>query len=58
MDVDGELRTDKGFYKAQTHEKTSDLTMLDKMTYEKRNINKLVEDELHEFRAEIEAKFA
>ena len=46
MDADGEMRTAKGFYKAQTHEKTSDLTMLDRMTYEKRNVNKLVEDEL------------
>ena len=32
--------------------------MLDKIVYEKRNVNKLVEDELDEFRKEIEAKFA
>jgi len=32
--------------------------MVDKISYEKRNINVLVEDELDEFRQEIEVKFA
>ena len=32
--------------------------MLNKIVYEKRNVNQLVEDELDEFRKEIEAKFA
>jgi len=33
------------------------LTLLDKIVYEKKSVNKLVEDELAEFRVEIEAKF-
>ena len=32
--------------------------MVDKISYEKRNVNVLVEDELDEFRQEIEVKFA
>ena len=32
--------------------------MVEKISYEKRNINVLVEDELDEFRQEIEVKFA
>ena len=47
-----------GFFRAQTHEKTTDLTSLDKIVYEKKNVNKPVEDELCQFRREIEAKFA
>ena len=49
--------TQNGFIKAHTHEKTTDLSMLDKIVYEKRNANQMVEDELNEFRKEIEAKF-
>ena len=49
-----------GFFKASTHEKTSDLSMLAKMNqiFIPKNINKQVEDELVQFRQEIEAKFA
>ena len=50
--------TQNGFIRAQTHEKTTDLTMLNKIVYEKKKVNQLVEDELDEFRREIEAKFA
>ena len=32
--------------------------MLNKIVYEKKKVNQLVEDELDEFRREIEAKFA
>ena len=53
-----ELKTPAGFYRAQTHEKTTDLTMLDKIQYEKKDINLMVEEELDEFRKEIEAKYA
>ena len=28
-----EMRTKQGFYKAQAHERTTDLTMLDKIVY-------------------------
>ena len=41
-----ELKTNAGFFRAQTHEKTTDLTSLDKIVYEKKNVNKPVEDEL------------
>ena len=53
-----ELTNKAGFYRAQTHEKTTDLTLVDHKVYEKKNVNQLVEDELAEFRKEIEAKFA
>lgn len=56
--LNSEMRTKNGFFKAQIHEKTTDLSMLEMIVYEKRNVNKLVEDELDEFRKEIEAKFA
>ena len=52
-----EMRTSNGFFRAQTHEKTTDLSLLVKVLYEKRNVNKDVEDELAEFRREIELKY-
>ena len=57
-DACSEMLTVNGFIRAQTHERTTDLTMLNKIVYEKRNVNQLVEDELDEFRKEIESKFA
>ena len=57
-DASSEMLTVNGFIRAQTHERTTDLTMLNKIVYEKRNVNQLVEDELDEFRKEIESKFA
>lgn len=52
-----EMKTSNGFFRAQTHEKTTDLSLLGKVLYEKRNENMDVEDELSEFRREIEHKF-
>ena len=48
--------TEKGFFKASTHERTSDLTMLSRINsiYIRKNINQNVEDELEQFRDEIE----
>ena len=51
------MKTSNGFFRAQTHEKTTDLSLLGKVLYEKRNENMDVEDELSEFRREIEHKF-
>lgn len=34
------------------------MTLLGKITYEKKNVNKMVEEELDEFRREIDLKFA
>lgn len=51
------MRTSEEFFRAQTHEKTTDLTLLGKVLYEKRNVNTDVEDELAEFRREIDHKF-
>lgn len=34
------------------------MTLLGKISYEKKNVNKMVEEELDEFRREIDLKFA
>ena len=49
--------TTEGFYKASTHERTTDLECLNPQL-KKTNINVPVEEELVEFRQEIEQKFA
>ena len=49
--------TQDGFYKASTHERTTDLDKMNPIL-EKININVPVEEELNEFRREIEEKYA
>ena len=51
--------TEDGYYKASTHERTSDLNMIAKgeELWQKKQVNKNVESELNEFRQEIDRKF-
>ena len=55
--MNDESVTQEGFYKASTHERTTDLDKMN-IVLEKANINVPVEEELNEFRQEIEEKFA
>ena len=47
----------EGFYRASTHERTTDIEKMNPLM-EKTNINVPVEEELNEFRQEIEQKYA